>query len=70
MASHTKANGGDSEGTLRSEDHFTRGSRDWDARTARIVERVKSMTPEEFRESLLTAGIITKTGKLAKPYRS
>lgn len=35
-----------------------------------ILQRVRSMTAEEFRESLRAVGIIDKSGKLTKPYRS
>jgi hypothetical protein len=35
----------------------------------KIVEEVKRMTPEEFRESLLDAGIIDEHGKLTPMYR-
>lgn len=34
-----------------------------------ILARIQNMSPEEFRESLLAAGIITKSGQLTKPYR-
>lgn len=34
-----------------------------------FIERLRNLTPEEFDASLRTAGIITKSGKLAKPYR-
>ena len=33
-----------------------------------IDERLKAMTPEEFRASLVRAGIIGKDGKLTPPY--
>ena len=33
-----------------------------------IDERLKAMSPEEFRESLVKAGIIGKDGKLTAPY--
>lgn len=34
-----------------------------------FLARVQSMTTAEFRASLLSAGIITKSGELAMPYR-
>ncbi len=33
-----------------------------------IVEEVKQMTPEEFRQSLFHAGIIDENGKLTPMY--
>lgn len=35
-----------------------------------VLQRVRSMTAKEFRESLQAVGIIDKFGKLTKPYRS
>lgn len=35
-----------------------------------IVRKVKSMSPEEFKASLIEAGIITAGGELTPPYRS
>lgn len=35
-----------------------------------ITERMKNMTPEENKESLIRAGIIDKDGKLTKHYRT
>ena len=47
------------------------GDRLIDENTAkRINARIDAMTAEEFRESLVVAGIITKSGKLAKRYRN
>jgi rubredoxin len=38
--------------------------------TAQIIsDRAKTMTPGEFRESLVKAGIIDERGELTKPYR-
>ena len=55
-------------GSSRSRDSAT--GRILDSKTSkRVVARVQAMTAEEFRSSLLSAGIITKSGKLAKPYR-
>jgi hypothetical protein len=34
-----------------------------------LFELVRNLSSEEFRESLLEAKIITKSGKLTKPYR-
>jgi uncharacterized membrane protein len=34
-----------------------------------VTRSLKAMTPEEGRASLIDAGIITKTGRLTKPYR-
>lgn len=34
-----------------------------------ITEAVKRMTPDEFRESLVRAGIVDKDGMLTEPYR-
>jgi hypothetical protein len=36
----------------------------------RISDRLKKMTPEEFRESLKRAGIIDADGNLAPQYRT
>jgi hypothetical protein len=38
-------------------------------RLQRVAAELKKMTPEEFRESLVEAGIIDKNGKLTAPYR-
>jgi hypothetical protein len=35
-----------------------------------VLQRIQALTPEEFRESLRAVGIIDKSGKLTKPYRS
>ena len=35
-----------------------------------ISEKVKAMTPDEFRRSLVAAGIITDQGKLTAEYES
>jgi hypothetical protein len=35
----------------------------------KIVEEVKQMTPEEFRQSLFRSGIIDENGKLTPMYR-
>ena len=34
----------------------------------RLMKRLKAMTQDERRQSLIDAGILTKTGKLAKKY--
>ncbi len=34
-----------------------------------VLEHINKMSPEEFRESLRRAGIITKSGKLTAKYR-
>jgi hypothetical protein len=34
-----------------------------------FLRRIKNLTKEEFEQSLYDAGIITKSGKLRKPYR-
>ena len=36
---------------------------------AYIVEDIRKMTPEEFRESLVRAGIIDRNGELTAKYR-
>jgi hypothetical protein len=36
---------------------------------SRFMERTRNATPEEKRESLVRAGIITKSGRFAAPYR-
>ena len=36
---------------------------------ARVVAGVKAMTPAEFEQSLVNAGIVTKKGNYTKPYR-
>jgi hypothetical protein len=36
---------------------------------AYIVEDIRKMTPEEFRESLIRAGIIDQNGELTPTYR-
>ena len=36
---------------------------------AYIVEDIRKMTPEEFRESLVQAGIIDRNGELTPKYR-
>lgn len=35
----------------------------------RSIARVKAMTPAEFRQSMVDAGILTKKGNYTKPYR-
>ena len=35
----------------------------------RSVARVKAMTPTQFRQSLVDAGILTPKGNYTKPYR-
>ena len=35
----------------------------------RSVARVKAMTPAQFRQSMVDAGILTKKGNYTKPYR-
>lgn len=38
--------------------------------TARMIaEKARSITPSEFRESLVRAGIIDENGELTPPYR-
>lgn len=39
------------------------GKLDW------LIEHIKRMSPREFRESLVRAGIITATGHLTDKYR-
>lgn len=34
-----------------------------------VIDTIASMTPEEFKLSLVRAGIIDKRGRLTKPYR-
>jgi hypothetical protein len=34
-----------------------------------VLHYVKNMTPAQSRESLIRAGIITRTGRLTSPYR-
>jgi|GEM_PF-2881041 len=34
-----------------------------------VLAHVKAMTPEQWTQSFKDAGILTKSGKLAKPYR-
>ena len=34
----------------------------------RLLKRLREMTPEEGRQTLINAGIITKKGNLAKKY--
>jgi hypothetical protein len=36
---------------------------------ASIVEDIRKMTPEEFRESLVRAGILNRNGELTAKYR-
>jgi hypothetical protein len=36
---------------------------------AKVVARIDGMTPEQFRQSLLTAGIVTVTGGLSAKYQ-
>lgn len=36
---------------------------------ARVMEKVRNATPEEMIESLKRAGILTKSGRFAKPYQ-
>ena len=36
---------------------------------ASLVDKIRRMTPEEFRRSLLRAGIITKDGQLTDTYK-
>jgi hypothetical protein len=40
-----------------------------DVAHARFVERMRNATPEEHIESLKRAGILTKSGRFAAPYR-
>jgi hypothetical protein len=40
-----------------------------DSPWAYIVEDIRKMTPEEFRESLIQAGIIDQSGELTPTYR-
>jgi hypothetical protein len=40
-----------------------------DVAHARFVERMRNATPEEHIESLKRAGILTKSGRFAEPYR-
>ena len=40
-----------------------------DSPWAYIVEDIRKMTPEEFRESLIRAGIIDQNGELTPTYR-
>jgi hypothetical protein len=35
-----------------------------------FIARLRNLSPEEFDASLRAAGIITKSGELAKPYRT
>lgn len=41
-----------------------------DEQIKEVIDRINKYTPKEFRESLIRAGIITKTGKLTKKYRT
>jgi hypothetical protein len=36
---------------------------------ARFMARIRNATPEERRDSLVRAGIITKSGRFTAPYR-
>jgi hypothetical protein len=36
---------------------------------AKVMEKFRNATPEEHIESLKRAGILTKTGRFAAPYR-
>jgi hypothetical protein len=36
---------------------------------ARFMERMRDATPEQMRESLVQAGIVTKSGRFTAPYR-
>jgi hypothetical protein len=40
-----------------------------DSPWAYIVENIRKKTPEEFRESLIKAGIIDQNGELTPTYR-
>ncbi len=40
-----------------------------DSPWAYIVENIRKMTPEEFRESLVQAGIVDQNGELTPTYR-
>lgn len=36
---------------------------------SKTAERLRDMTPDERRETLVSAGILTSTGRVKKPYR-
>ena len=35
----------------------------------KVIARLKRMTPKQLAQTLVDAGIVTKSGKLTKPYR-
>lgn len=35
----------------------------------RISDQITDMTPEEFKDSLIKAGVIDRDGKLTEPYK-